>query len=189
VAATAPPAPPAAPSPAGVAPAVEPSAERAPAADDAAAVVPVTPPAPPREAQREPSALPVVATVPPGPAAERTVVVAVAAERDDPAASSPEIVESTVLVPAGPQLPPVVPERTEPRELRPPAAPRVSRPPPWRAPDPAPLAQPDPEPRLEIGTIEIRLDPPPAPAQAPAAPSAPLPSGFDDYLATRSYTR
>jgi hypothetical protein len=82
-----------------------------------------------------------------------------------------------------------VPERTALRELRPPAAPRVSRPPPPRVRDAAPAVQPDSEPRLEIGTIEIRLDPPPAPAPAQAAPSASPPSGFDDYLATRSYTR
>ncbi|MGH2928778.1 MAG: hypothetical protein ACRDL8_11305 [Solirubrobacteraceae bacterium] len=53
----------------------------------------------------------------------------------------------------------------------------------WRLEAAAPVAS------VEIGTIEVRLEPPAAvpAARPPAAPQVRL--GFDDYLATRSYSR
>lgn len=51
----------------------------------------------------------------------------------------------------------------------------------------APDSLPQPA-RLEIGTIEVRVDPPAAPAPAAVARPPAQPVSFDDYLATRSYT-
>jgi hypothetical protein len=44
---------------------------------------------------------------------------------------------------------------------------------------------------VEIGTIEVRLEPPPAAASVPAATglATARPIGFDEYATTRSYGR
>jgi hypothetical protein len=52
----------------------------------------------------------------------------------------------------------------------------------------AQLEAPATGPSLEIGTIELRLEPPAASADAqPAVPSTAV--GFDEYLSTRTYAR
>lgn len=111
-----------------------------------------------------------------------------------PAASPPTVLAeppalvTRVLRAADPPVPAPVTAASAPRPVRP----RVPAPRPpvgsatKPAPTPAPVAT---RPRLEIGTIEVRLDPPPAPSEPFAPPAPAATSGFDDYLATRSYSR
>jgi hypothetical protein len=127
-----------------------------------------------RETQR------VVAQPPPDPAPREPAPVQVA----PPTAGDP-VQEPAPSAPV--QAEPPSTSATVPVLVRPPERP------PLPAASPTPPAPPPPvPPRLEIGTIEVRLDEPaPAiPAPPPASTSTREASaGFGEYAATRSYAR
>ncbi len=206
-----PPPPPVVTTPA-VAPAtVAPVLRRQPEPAAPGAETTVAPGGPPPPAAQDPGAPPIA--IPRPTDVERSHAIPARASTDDPPsrpARASEVSAISVITPAAspptvlaepPALvtralhgtdPPVPAPVTAAARAPHPARPRVPAPRPRvgsatkPAPTPAPVAT---RPRLEIGTIEVRLEPPPAPSEPVAPPARAATSGFDDYLATRSYSR